>query len=63
MQQNGGFLHDVILLAQCYYHRGTQFYATFFCFFVFFPPSLQPIMIPRKCFDIFFPGLGGAQKV
>ena len=63
MQQNGGFLHDIILLAQCYYHRGTQFYATFLCFFVFFPPSLQPIMIPRKCFDIFFPGLGGAQKV
>ena len=24
VQYNGGFLHDIILLTQCYYHRGTR---------------------------------------
>ena len=24
VQYNGGLLHDIILLTQCYYHRGTR---------------------------------------
>ena len=24
VQHNGGFLPDIILLTQCYYHRGTR---------------------------------------
>ena len=33
VQYNGGLLPDIILLAQCYYHRGTRLNAmkTFFC--------------------------------
>ena len=33
VQYNGGFLPDIILLTQCYYHRGTRLNAmTRFCF-------------------------------
>ena len=27
VQYNGGLLPDIILLAQCYFHRGTRLYA------------------------------------
>ena len=34
VQYNGGFLPDIILLTQCYYHRGTRFNAIKrFCIF------------------------------
>ena len=34
VQYNGGFLPDIILLAQCYYHRGTRLNAMMrFCIF------------------------------
>ena len=26
VQYNGGFLPDIILLTQCYFHRGTRLY-------------------------------------
>ena len=46
VQYNGGLLPDIILLTQCYYHRGTRLNAMKrFCI-------LQP-MIPPKRFDIF----------
>ena len=52
VQYNGGFLPDMILLTQCYYHRRTRLNAmkSFFL-------SLQP-MIPSKRFDIFLPFAG-----
>ena len=49
VQYNGGLLHDIILLTQCYYHRGTPLNAEVLC--------LQP-MIPPKRFDIFTPDWG-----
>ena len=51
IQYNGGFLPDIILLTQCYYHRGTRLNAmkSFL--------SLLP-MIPPKRFDIFPPDWG-----
>ena len=42
VQYNGGLLPDIILLTQCYYHRGTRLEVLY----------LQP-MIPPKRFDIF----------
>ena len=34
VQHNGGFLPGIILLTQCYYHRGTRLYAMKrFCIF------------------------------
>ena len=45
VQYNGGLLPNVILLTQCYYHRGTRLN-------VIEVLSLQP-MIPPKRFDIF----------
>ena len=47
VQYNGGFLLDIILLTQCYYHRGTRLNAMkrFFYF--------QLLLIPPKRFDIF----------
>ena len=46
VQYNGGLLPDIIVLTQCYYHRGTPLNAMKrFCIF-------QP-MIPPKRFDIF----------
>ena len=47
VQHSGGFLHDIILSTQCYYHRGTLLNAMKkVCMY------LQPIMIPPKHFDI-----------
>ena len=43
-QYNGGFLPNMILLTQCYYHRGTRLNAMKEVL------SLQP-MIPPKRFD------------
>ena len=50
VQCNGGLLPDIILLAQCYYHRGTRLNAmkSFFCI------NLQPMNVPNS-FDIFSP--------
>ena len=42
VQYNGGLLPDIILLTQCYYHRGHEEVL-----------YLQPL-IPPKRFDIFF---------
>ena len=46
VQYNGGLLPDIILLTQCYFHRGTRLNAmkSFFLY-------LQPL-IPPKRFDI-----------
>ena len=46
VQYNGGLLPDIILLTQCYYHRGTRCHEEVL--------YLQP-MIPPKRFDIFSP--------
>ena len=35
VQYDGGFLPDIILLTQCYYHRGTRLNAMKSFFFVF----------------------------
>ena len=49
VQYNGGLLPDIILLTQCYFHRGTRLNAMKrFCIY------LQPF-VPPKRFDIFFP--------
>ena len=48
VQYNGGLLPDIILLTQCYHHRGTRLKAMKrFC-------NLQPMMPPKR-FDIFSP--------
>ena len=52
VQYNGGLLPDIILLTQCYFHRGTSSNAM--KRFVY----LQPL-IPSKRFDIFPPCLTG----
>ena len=44
VQYNGGFLPDIILLTQCYLHRGSHEEVLY----------LQPL-IPPKRFDIFPP--------
>ena len=49
VQYNGGLLPDIILLTQCYYHRGTRLNAMNEEVLY-----LQP-MIPPKRFDIFSP--------
>ena len=51
VQYNGGLLADIILLTQCYYHRGTSLNAMQEVLY------LQP-MIPPKRFDIFPPDWG-----
>ena len=56
--QNNGFLPDIILLTQCYYHRGTRLNAMMKRFCIC---SLSMIP-PTKRFDI-FPLTGNAQKV
>ena len=43
VQYDGGFLPDIILLTQCYYHRGTEEVLYF------------QLLIPPKRFDIFPP--------
>ena len=45
VQHNGGLLPDIILLTQCYYHRGTRLNAMKRFY-------LQPMMPPKR-FDIF----------
>ena len=50
---NGGLPPDVILLTQCYYHRGTRLNGMKSVFGL----SLQP-MIPPKRFDISPPDWG-----
>ena len=59
VQYDGGFLPDIILLTQCYYHRGTPG-NPFKCHeeVLYFQ-----LLIPPKRFDIFPPRLGDAQKV
>ena len=58
VQYDGGLLPDnILLLTQCYYHRGTN---PFKCHeeVLYFQ-----LLIPPKRFDIFSPRLGDAQKV
>ena len=43
IQYNGGLLPNIILLTQCYYHRGTRFHEEGL--------SLQPMISPKR-FDI-----------
>ena len=55
VQYNGGLLPDIILLTQCYLHRGTCLNAMKrFCIAVF--------LIPPKRFDIFSPITGGCSE-
>ena len=53
VQFNGGLLPDIILLIQCYLHRGTYLNAIIL--------YLQPL-IPPKHFDIFSPIAGGCSE-
>ena len=56
VQYNGGLLPNVILLTQCYLHRGTCLNAMKrFCIY------LQPL-IPPKRFDMFSPITGGCSE-
>ena len=55
VQYNGGLLPDILLLTQCYFHRGTRFKCHEELLY------LQPL-IPPKRFDIPPPLLGDAQK-
>ena len=52
VQYNGGRLPDIIMLTQCYYHRGTRLNAMK-SFFLYLKP-----MIPPKRFDVFPPDWG-----
>ena len=51
VQYNGGLLPDIILLTQCYYHRGTRLKCHEELLY------LQPIISPKR-FDIFPPDWG-----
>ena len=63
VQYNGGFLSDIILLTQCYYHRGTRSNAMKrFCIFsyrshlnvlTFFPPDWGLLRRSNRCVLIF----------
>ena len=55
VQYNGGLLPDIILLTQCYFHRGTRFKCHEEDLY------LQPL-IPPKRFDIFSPLTGGCSE-
>ena len=55
VQYNGGLLPDIILLTQCYLHRGTCLNAMEEVLY------LQPL-IPSKRFDIFSPITGGCSE-
>ena len=55
VHHNGGFLPGIMLLTQCYYHRGTRLNAMKRFL------NLQP-MIPPKRFDIFSPLTGGCSE-
>ena len=48
VQYNGGLLPDIILLTQCYFHRGTRLNAIQEVLY------LQPLIQPKR-FDIFSP--------
>ena len=49
VQYNGGLLPHIMLLTQCYFHRGTRLYAMKrFCIY------LQPLIPPER-FEHFFP--------
>ena len=56
VQYDGELLPDIILLTQCYYHRGTPFKCHEEVLYF-------QLLIPPKRFDIFSPRLGDAQKV
>ena len=55
VQYNGGVLPDIMLLTQCYFHRGTRLYAMKRFLY------LQPL-IPPKRFDVFSPLTGGCSE-
>ena len=57
VQYNGGLLPDIILLTQCYLHRGTCLNAmkSFFLY-------LQPLIPPNKRFEFFPPITGGCSE-
>ena len=57
VQYNGGLLPDIMLLIQCYFHRGTK---PFKCHeeVLYF---LQPLILPKR-FDIFSPLTGGCSE-
>ena len=59
VQYDGGFLPDIILLTQCYYHRRTRLNAIKCHEEVLY----FQLLIPPKRFDIFSSRLGDAQKV
>ena len=55
VQYNGGLLPDIILLTQCYFHRGTRLNGMkrFLC---------AAFLVPPKRFDIFSPLIGGCSE-
>ena len=55
VQYNGGLLPDIILLTECYHHRGTRLNAMKRFLY------LQPL-IPPKRFDNFSPLTGGCSE-
>ena len=56
VQYNGGHLPDIILLTQCYFHRGTRLNANKEVFY------LQPLIPPTKRFDNFSLLTGGCSE-
>ena len=56
VQYNGGFLPDIILLTQCYLHSGNLFKCHEEVLY------LQPLIPPKKRFDIFPPITGGCSE-
>ena len=52
VQYNGGLLPDILLLTQCYLHRGTCHEEVLY---------LQPLISPKR-FDIFSPITGGCSE-
>ena len=56
VQYNGGLLPDIILLTQCYFHRGTRLNVMKrFCIYL-------QTLIPPKLFDIFPPLTSGCSE-
>ena len=53
VQYNGGLLPDIILLTQCYFHRGTRLFEEVL--------YLQPLIPPERC-DIFSRLTGGCSE-
>ena len=54
VQYNGGLLPDIILLTQCYFHRGIRLSDEEVLY-------LQPLMPPKR-FDVFSPLTGGCSE-